>query len=270
MATLARDLPSVRDFAVWNEPNLNGFWLYQFDESGNDIAAPAYTSLLARSYDALKAVSPKIRVYGGSLAPRGADNPESHRGTRSLRPRSSATWAAPTAPAGGRSRSWTSSRSIRTSSAPRCRRAQEHPGERRSASPTTTSSSRLLGEAFDGTAQPGLGAADRVHGVRRPGEDPRERPGARTRTSTPPSDRTRSTRQTQAQLLPRGARARRLPADGDRASLLPPDRRGRPEPMAVRPLLRGHEAEVEPPGDQGSRGEGSRGEARHLFVKLKS
>ena len=83
MASLARELPSVRDFAVWNEPNLNGFWLYQFDEAGQDIAAPAYASLLARSYDALKAVSPKIRVYGGSLAPRGADNPESSRHTQS-------------------------------------------------------------------------------------------------------------------------------------------------------------------------------------------
>jgi hypothetical protein len=83
MAALARDLPSVHDFLVWNEPNLNGFWLYQFDESGQDIAAPAYTSLLARTYDALKAVSPQIRVYGGSLAPRGADNPESSRHTQS-------------------------------------------------------------------------------------------------------------------------------------------------------------------------------------------
>jgi len=83
MATLARDLPSVHDFAVWNEPNLNGFWLYQFDESGQDIAAPAYTSLLARSYDALKAVSPQIRVYGASLAPRGDDNPQAPRHTQS-------------------------------------------------------------------------------------------------------------------------------------------------------------------------------------------
>jgi len=83
MATLARDLPSVRDFAVWNEPNLNGYWLYQFDASGRDIAAPAYTSLLARSYDALKAVSPRIRVYGASLAPRGADNPNAPRHTQS-------------------------------------------------------------------------------------------------------------------------------------------------------------------------------------------
>jgi len=49
MATIARELPSVDGFAVWNEPNLNGFWLYQFDEAGQDIAARDYTALLART-----------------------------------------------------------------------------------------------------------------------------------------------------------------------------------------------------------------------------
>ena len=33
MASLARDLPTVDGFAVWNEPNLNSFWLYQYDDS---------------------------------------------------------------------------------------------------------------------------------------------------------------------------------------------------------------------------------------------
>jgi hypothetical protein len=83
MASLARDLPSVRDFAVWNEPNLNGFWFYQFDESGQGIAARDYTALLATAYDALKAVNPKIRVYGGNLAPRGFDDADSPRPTHS-------------------------------------------------------------------------------------------------------------------------------------------------------------------------------------------
>jgi hypothetical protein len=83
MSTLARALPTVRNFAVWNEPNLNGFWLYQYDDEGNNIAVPAYTSLLARSYDELKAVSPEIVVYGGNLAPRGADNPDGMRHTQS-------------------------------------------------------------------------------------------------------------------------------------------------------------------------------------------
>jgi hypothetical protein len=83
MATLARDLPTVDGFAVWNEPNLNTFWLYQYDAAGNDIAAPAYTSLLARTYDALKGVSSKIKVYGGNLAPRGFEDPQSPRPTHS-------------------------------------------------------------------------------------------------------------------------------------------------------------------------------------------
>src|SRR5918999_462237 len=83
MAVLARELPTIRDFIIGNEPNLNGFWMPQFDESGRSAAAPAYTSLLARSYDALKAVSPDINVIGAALAPRGADDPESPRHTQS-------------------------------------------------------------------------------------------------------------------------------------------------------------------------------------------
>jgi hypothetical protein len=83
MAALARDLPTADGFAVWNEPNLNTFWLHQYDASGKDIAATAYTSLLARTYDALKGVSKKVKVYGGNLAPRGFEDPESPRPTHS-------------------------------------------------------------------------------------------------------------------------------------------------------------------------------------------
>jgi hypothetical protein len=82
-AALARRLPTVRDFIVANEPNLNGFWMPQFDESGESVSAPAYTSLLAKTYDALKEVSPQIQVIGGALAPRGSDNPEKPRHTQS-------------------------------------------------------------------------------------------------------------------------------------------------------------------------------------------
>src|SRR5436190_2000118 len=73
-AALARSLPYVRDFIVGNEPNLNRFWMPQF-ERGRDAAAPAYEALLARTYDALKAVSPSINVIGGALAQRGASLP---------------------------------------------------------------------------------------------------------------------------------------------------------------------------------------------------
>lgn len=154
LATLARELPSIRDFAVWNEPNLNGFWLYQYDDSGKDIATPAYTSLLARSYDELKAVSPKIRVYGGSLAPRGADNPEAPRHTQS-----------PTAFIRGMGLAYRAS--ARTK--PIMDVFAIHPYLERSSLPPSTKHPvgtsigiadydklvGLLGEAFDGTAQPG-------------------------------------------------------------------------------------------------------------------
>src|SRR5207248_2155156 len=82
-ATVARALPSVRDFVIGNEPNLNRYWLPQFGLDGSDVAAPAYESLLAKTYDALKAVSPKITVLGGAVSPRGVDRPNTGRDTHS-------------------------------------------------------------------------------------------------------------------------------------------------------------------------------------------
>ncbi len=71
-------LPSFDDVIVGNEPNLNRFWLPQFGPDGSNASAPAYLSLLARTYDALKAVDPRLRVWGGALAPRGSDRPDGH------------------------------------------------------------------------------------------------------------------------------------------------------------------------------------------------
>jgi hypothetical protein len=82
-ASLAHSLPYVTDFIVGNEPNLNGFWMPQFDRHGRDLAAPAYEALLAQTYDALKAVSPKLNVIGGALSPRGADQAYLSRQTHS-------------------------------------------------------------------------------------------------------------------------------------------------------------------------------------------
>jgi hypothetical protein len=82
-AALARALPDVHDFIIGNEPNLNRYWLPQFGSSGEDVAAPAYVSLLAQTYDALKAVSPDIRVWGGAVSPRGGDRPNTGRDTHS-------------------------------------------------------------------------------------------------------------------------------------------------------------------------------------------
>src|ERR671923_1120818 len=82
-ANVARALPSVRDFVIGNEPNLNRYWLPQFGLDGSDVAAPAYESLLAKTYDALKAVSPRITVLGGAVSPRGIDRPNTGRGHHS-------------------------------------------------------------------------------------------------------------------------------------------------------------------------------------------
>jgi hypothetical protein len=82
-ASVARRIPSFRIFVVGNEPNLNRYWLPQFNDDGSDAAAVAYESLLAQTYDALKQESPGITVIGGAVSPRGADNPAGGRPTHS-------------------------------------------------------------------------------------------------------------------------------------------------------------------------------------------
>lgn len=83
LTVLKQQLPSVKDVIIGNEPNLNRFWLPQFNPDGTDAAAPAYLALLARSYDAVKVVDPAARVWGGALAPRGIDRPGTGRDTHS-------------------------------------------------------------------------------------------------------------------------------------------------------------------------------------------
>lgn len=82
-AALVQALPSVRKVIVGNEPNLSTFWKPQFGADGRDVAARAYADLLARSYDAIKAADPGVRVFGGALSPRGGDRPGGVRPTHS-------------------------------------------------------------------------------------------------------------------------------------------------------------------------------------------
>jgi hypothetical protein len=83
VTVLVQRFPYIDDIIVGNEPNLNRFWLPQFNADGSDAAAPAYLALLARAYDAIKAVDPTMRVWGGALAPRGIDRPNTGRDTHS-------------------------------------------------------------------------------------------------------------------------------------------------------------------------------------------
>jgi hypothetical protein len=72
---VARAYPRVKDIGVGNEPNQPRFWQPQFSSSGRNLACGAYERVLARAYDALKAVDTSITVIGVSLSPRGNDNP---------------------------------------------------------------------------------------------------------------------------------------------------------------------------------------------------
>jgi hypothetical protein len=82
-ADFVRRVPSIREYIIGNEPNLNRYWLPQFGPSGEDVAAPAYVQLLARAYDAMKAVDPNVFINGGSVSPRGIDRPGTGRDTHS-------------------------------------------------------------------------------------------------------------------------------------------------------------------------------------------
>ena len=82
-ADIARRFPGLRDVIVGNEPNINRFWLPQFGPNGEDVAATSYEQLLAATYDALKQVDRDLIVYGGALAPRGSDKPNTGRDTHS-------------------------------------------------------------------------------------------------------------------------------------------------------------------------------------------
>jgi hypothetical protein len=82
-ASLVNAVPDLRTIIIGNEPNLNRYWLPQFNADGSDAAAPAYESLLALAYDAIKAADANVTVLGGAVSPRGADKPDGIRPTHS-------------------------------------------------------------------------------------------------------------------------------------------------------------------------------------------
>ncbi len=73
---LASAYPQITDYVVGNEPNVTYFWRPQFNDDDTPRAPGDFVDLLARSYDALKAVNPNIRVIAGGLDARGNDNPD--------------------------------------------------------------------------------------------------------------------------------------------------------------------------------------------------
>ncbi len=76
LVLLALRYPEVTEIVVGNEPNLSRFWRPQFDSRGRGVSGVFYEAMLARAYDALKSVNPKITVVGLGLSPRGNGNPK--------------------------------------------------------------------------------------------------------------------------------------------------------------------------------------------------
>ena len=150
----SRDVPEIRDVIVGNEPNLNRFWIPQFGPDGENVAAPAYLELLATVYDALKEVSADVQVYGGALAPRGIDRPNTGRDTHS--PTQFIRDLGEAYRASGRDRPVMDAFAFHpyaeSSKTPPDR---PHPNTTPIGLADYDKLVSLLGEAFDGTAQPG-------------------------------------------------------------------------------------------------------------------
>jgi hypothetical protein len=65
--------PTINDVTIWNEVNSNDFWQPQF-EDGASVAPREYAYLLARCYDTLKQLRPRLNLMTDT-SPRGNDNP---------------------------------------------------------------------------------------------------------------------------------------------------------------------------------------------------
>jgi hypothetical protein len=153
---LVRALPDVHTVLVGNEPNLNLFWMPQFDPGGGDAAAAAYEQLLATTYDALKDADPKLTVVGGNLAPRGQDEPAASRQTHS--PTAFIKDLGAAYRASGRTRPLMDMFSIHVyGETPKIPPSFRHPRSTSIGIGDYPKLVSLLSQAFDGTAQKGSG-----------------------------------------------------------------------------------------------------------------
>ena len=192
----------------------------------------------------------RSRVWGGALAPRG-HRPAGHAAATPIRRSRSCKdmGAAYRASGRARCRSWTGSPSTPTPTRPASRPTHRTRSRRRSASPTTTASSRRSGQAFDGTPQAGSSLPAPLRRVRRRVADPgrqgegvhrhgagddeagrRDHPG-RSSTDAPCSSRSASrTSSASSSSTPRTSRRSRA---GSRASTTPTGRRSRASTPSV-------------------------------------
>ena len=237
VAAIVRDVPAIGDVIVGNEPNLNRFWLPQFDEAGNDVAAPAYFALLAEVYDAAKGVDEDVTDLGRRARPRAGSTGPAPAATPTPRRRSSATSAPPTARAAATTRRSTASPSIRTRRA-RASRPTAPPTPRRSRSCMADYEEKLrplLDEAFG----PGLPVLYSELGV----ETAIPPAKASLYEGTEPGEPVDEA--TQADYYRRAIELACLPGERRRPAALPLTRRAGADRLPVRRLLRRRHAEGE-------------------------
>jgi hypothetical protein len=70
----APPLPAVQALEIWNEPNLSGFLMPQY-EGTTAVSVDLYRKMLNASYAAVKAVAPQIRVVAAGAGPYGDPPP---------------------------------------------------------------------------------------------------------------------------------------------------------------------------------------------------
>lgn len=85
LTSLAQAFPDVRDYVVMNECNTSLFANPQY-AGGQNVSAARCGAFLASGYDALKAVSPGIFVWGLGLSPRGNPVPKNGSSPRATNP----------------------------------------------------------------------------------------------------------------------------------------------------------------------------------------
>ena len=153
-AAVVKNLPDVHDLVVGNEPNLNLFWMPQFDANGGDAAAASFEQLLAATYDAVKQARSDVEVIGLGVSPRGSDDASSSRPTHSptqfLRDLGAAYRAS------GRAKPIMDALAIHPyGETPRVPPTLTHPNTTSIGISDYRRLVDLMGQAFDGTAQKG-------------------------------------------------------------------------------------------------------------------
>ena len=242
-ASVPRLVPQVEHVVVGNEPNTNLFWRPQFDASGGDAAARAYERLLARSYDAIKDVSPSVEVIGGGLAARGADRPNGKRPTHS--PTAFIRDLGAAYRESGRSRPLMDAFSMHVYGETSVSRRRGRTSARRSGSPTTRSSRPCYARRSAARRRSSTASTASTRRSRRASS--RRLLGRRGRHEA-------SRRRVHAgALLRAGDRARRVPAARGDAPLLPRHRRAAARAVPDRHVLRGQDAEARARGGRADR-----------------